>query len=408
MNATSCDFIQPKLNTRPGYPSMLPEPVFFSGHHGLKIKDADATFDAYRCRDLFSCHQDILATKIGSKARAFILCDPTVYNLYGSQMRRCLDHHQIESYYFPLPAAEPYETVKTSRTVDDLVKDLWPYHLGGEDKIVICGGGATLDVCKYVANFFRRKITGYIAIPTTLVAVVDAAISSKFAINVDRFKNALGDVWHPQAVLYDPKLLESVSTQSFQDGLAEIVKLAIIGDQNLFMCLEDMPLPGLRESLCSEHADAMLQRCIYLFSALKWTGPCWGNEPASIRAFGHKFSRVLEGTSDYRITHGRAVAVEMVVAVNLAANCGVLQQNDRDSIQACLRRLQLPSYCDECQPDTLWHEAFERSFTLNRNFYFPAPSSVGVGTFLDRFSLEDLSRAIEEAKGFETIIQLAE
>jgi len=119
------------------------------------------------------------------------------------------------------------------------------------------------------------------------------------------------------------------------------------------------------------------------------------DRPASLRSFGHGFSRRVEGLSGFVLTHGEAVGVEMAVAASLACEAGSLPKAERDRIVALLDRFGLLPYCPECTAEAIW-PLFERKFHANVPVWLPIPEgAIGRGAFLCEFSKSQLASAID-------------
>ncbi len=349
----------------------------------------------FRVANLFDYSNICLATHLEDK-RVIALIDPTINALYGESIRGYLDVHSIENLVLTLPTRNVNENNKSLHILESLAERISMYQPCGSDILLLIGGGVVLDVGGFLASIYRRGLD-YISIPTTLLAVVDAGISPKTAINVAGIKNLLGTIHPPQLVLYDPKLLKSITHLDFCNGITEILKVAIVGSRPMFDYLSETPVHVLKEACFGSRTSNILEDAIELFLNLKWTGPYFGNKPASIRSFGHSFSRELESASNFALSHGQAVSVEMAVATFLSINRGMLSHDEGSRIINCLLHLGLPMFCHECNAENIWKMVFEAKALAGRPFYFPVPTRIGDGAFLDSFTLTELSDAISTA-----------
>lgn len=198
------------------------------------------------------------------------------------------------------------------------------------------GGGAILDLAGLVASTWNRGVR-YIAIPTTLLAMVDASIGGKTAINVAGLKNPVG-TFHPAShILADPAFLTTLPRREWRCGLAELIKTAAIGSGRLFAAIERQS-ERLQELLGRGPAHHSTPATL---AALPWTE--WIGRAARVKArvvtadfreagprralnLGHTLGHVLE--ADGTLTHGEAVAVGMASAARLAARRGLCNQRD--------------------------------------------------------------------------------
>lgn len=203
--------------------------------------------------------------------------------------------------------------------------------------LVAVGGGAVLDVAGLAAGTWRRGLE-FIAFPTTLLAMVDAAIGGKTAVNAAGLKNPVG-VFHPaRAILADVGFLATLPRQAWRDGMAELIKTAAIGDLRLFGEIH-LARQELRELLAAGPAD---QPVPGVLGRLPWTH--WIGRAARVKAsvccrdfrekgerrnlnLGHTLGHALEAWSrDHAphraLSHGEAVAVGMAVVFRVAAERG--------------------------------------------------------------------------------------
>lgn len=203
--------------------------------------------------------------------------------------------------------------------------------------LVGIGGGALLDVAGFAAATWQRGI-GWVSVPTTLLAMIDAAIGGKTAINVAGLKNQVG-AFHPAAgIMVDCGFLLSLPRGGWRDGLAEMVKTAVIGDAGLFAELE-AARPGLR-ALFGAAAGGPDEPVPGVLGALPWRD--WVGRAAAVKAdvvgrdfheqgprralnLGHTLGHVLEAWTagtPASLSHGQAVAIGMAVVFRVAAERG--------------------------------------------------------------------------------------
>ena len=210
--------------------------------------------------------------------------------------------------------------------------------------LVAIGGGVCMDLTTMAAAAIRRGLS-QIRIPTTLIGQVDAGIGVKGAVNFHGHKSYLGCHFPPELVLVNQGFLAGLPERHFRAGLAEIVKMGIVADAPLFALLES------EAHLTPEHfaAGAGNSRTIVwrsIVSLLDELEPNLFEEQARgrIADFGHTFSPAIESASRFEVLHGEAVAIDMALSTELAANLGLLSGSAYDRIRAVLRRLHLPTF----------------------------------------------------------------
>jgi shikimate kinase/3-dehydroquinate synthase len=212
------------------------------------------------------------------------------------------DEHVLELHAPPVDArvvtVPPGEEAKTVATAERLWRDL---RLNRSGTLVAFGGGCTTDVAGFVAATHLRGID-WVAVPTTLVGQVDAAIGGKTAINLPEGKNLVGAFHWPVRTVIDPALLETLPEEQRREGLAEVVKTGLLAGEPLW-----------------ELPDAeLVRRCAAFKTALCLRDPS-DRGPRQALNLGHTFAHALEAAAGYEtVTHGRAVALGLLAALRLS------------------------------------------------------------------------------------------
>jgi len=129
------------------------------------------------------------------------------------------------------------ESIKTLEVYGDIAKEMLGNGLSKASLIVAVGGGTLIDMAGFVASTYHRGIP-FIAVPTTLLAMVDASVGGKTALNVDHHKNVIGAFHSPSAVHIVPSVLDSLPERELRSGYAEIIKMALLKDRDLFDALQ--------------------------------------------------------------------------------------------------------------------------------------------------------------------------
>lgn len=227
------------------------------------------------------------------------------------------------------------EQIKTLAHLESIYRWLAQHAVSRDRTLVAVGGGALLDLAGLAAGTWRRGM-GLVSFPTTLLAMVDAAIGGKTAINAASLKNPVGLFYPATAVLADPCFLSTLSRQNWRDGLAEMIKTAAIGDPELFQDIH-FHRHDLRHLFAKGPDDEMVPGVL---GKLPWSR--WIGQAAQVKAgivnrdfrekgerknlnLGHTLGHVLEAHSqgtDQPLTHGEAVAIGMAVVFRVAAERG--------------------------------------------------------------------------------------
>ena len=180
--------------------------------------------------------------------------------------------------------------------------------------IIAVGGGTVGDLAGFAAAVWQRGVR-LVAVPTTLLAMVDSSIGGKTGINGVRYKNAVGAFWQPSAVVTDLAYLETLPAVQLRDAFAEVVKYGVAMDRGLFEFLQKQ-----HESLIAAERrtlERVVFRCVTA-KALVVAHDERERGPRAILNYGHTAGHALEAASRFRVSHGRAVAFGMRVAAKIA------------------------------------------------------------------------------------------
>jgi shikimate kinase / 3-dehydroquinate synthase len=173
--------------------------------------------------------------------------------------------------------------------------------LGRDGTIVAYGGGTTTDLAGFVAATYMRGVR-WIALPTTLVGQVDAAIGGKTAIDLPQGKNLVGAFHYPDRVVIDPGELETLPDEERRNGMAEVVKTGLLAGRPLWELVE----------------DDMIRACAAFKAAVCLEDPYERKDRREILNLGHTFGHALEAASNYEVPHGEAVALGLKAALKLS------------------------------------------------------------------------------------------
>ena len=266
------------------------------------------------------------------KGPVAVVSDENVAPLYADKVRLSLDAAGLESRLVLIPAGEGHKTVQT-------VNALWEAFLDASlersSTVLALGGGVTGDLAGFAAATFLRGVA-WVAVPTSLLAMVDASLGGKTGADLPRGKNLVGAFHPPRLVLADPTTLASVPEAELRSGLAEVVKAGVIGDEALFrLCAQGWD--GVLEAM-----DYVVQRSMAVKIRLIQEDPYEKGQRAALN-LGHTIGHALEAGSGYRLRHGEAVAIGMVAAARLSERLGIAQVGLAEEIAAVLINLGLPA-----------------------------------------------------------------
>jgi 3-dehydroquinate synthase len=241
------------------------------------------------------------------------------------------------------------ERAKTAAVAADCWEALGEAGFTRSDAVVTIGGGATTDLGGFVAASWLRGVR-VVHVPTTLLAMVDAAVGGKTGINTAAGKNLVGAFHEPAGVLCDLALLESLPHAELVAGLGEVVKCGFIADPAILEIVERTDPAALTAT--SAELRELVERAIAVKIAvvetdLREQGGAGGHPGREVLNYGHTLAHAIERTSDYTVRHGEAVAIGCVYVAELATRAGSLPRAVVDRHRSALSRVGLPtSYAD--------------------------------------------------------------
>ncbi|MFE9908710.1 3-dehydroquinate synthase [Streptomyces clavifer] len=272
---------------------------------------------------------------IGDRARRVAVLHPEALAETGEAVREDLAAQGYEAIAIQLPNAEEAKTVEVAAYC---WKALGQTGFTRTDVIVGVGGGATTDVAGFVAASWLRGVR-WIAVPTTVLAMVDAAVGGKTGINTAEGKNLVGAFHPPAGVLCDLAALDSLPVNDYVSGMAEIIKAGFISDPVILDLVEADP-QGARTP-AGPHTAELIERSIrvkaeVVSSDLKESGL------REILNYGHTLAHAIEKNERYKWRHGAAVSIGMVFAAELGRLAGRLDDATADRHRAVLESVGLP------------------------------------------------------------------
>jgi 3-dehydroquinate synthase len=242
----------------------------------------------------------------------------------------------------PLPDGEG---AKTAATAAACWEALGAAGFTRSDAVVTYGGGATTDLGGFVAATWLRGVP-VVHVPTTLLAMVDAAVGGKTGINTGAGKNLVGSFHEPAGVLCDLAALATLPRAELVAGLGEVVKCGFIADPAILDLVEATDPADLTAD--SAELRELVERAIrvkadVVAADLKETGGDDGHPGREALNYGHTLAHAIERTEDYGIRHGEAVAVGCVYVAEVAGRSGLLAPDVVERHRTAFGRVGLPT-----------------------------------------------------------------
>lgn len=277
--------------------------------------------------------KELKKLKLGNKYA--IITDSKVKKLYGNGLLRALKKNGINGDIFDFPFGEKSKSIYT---VEQLAEKMIKHGFDRQDAIIALGGGVVGDMAGFLASVYMRGIP-YLQIPTTLLAMVDSSVGGKTGVDLKAGKNLLGTFNQPKVVFVDQNYLKTLPLKQIKNGLAEVIKYAIIKDKTLFNFIEQ----NLNKIL--ELEENAIEKIINKSIKIKAKIVAKDEKENNLRMvlnYGHTFGHLIEKESGYRLLHGYAISIGMVLANKLAVEKKLLEKKEADKIRNLLSNAGLP------------------------------------------------------------------
>lgn len=275
--------------------------------------------------------------RAGLKGRPRVIADRVVWERFGGPIEASLTSRGRDVQILTIDGGEEQKTLQSVERLYDWLLDV---KTDRGDFVVAVGGGVVGDMVGFVAATFLRGLP-VVQVPTTLLAQVDSSIGGKTGVNHRLGKNLIGAFHQPSLVVADTRTLESLPAREYRAGWAEIVKMAMIADADLFRTLE-----ANADALLNFELPVLLGDVIRRSIELKGQVVGADERESGLRIilnYGHTIGHALEAATGYRhLLHGEAVAIGMRGAGYIAAQRGLLSADAYAAQQALLGRFSLP------------------------------------------------------------------
>ena len=264
--------------------------------------------------------------------KIMVVSDSTVFPLYGKKLMQSLEILDAEIFTFVFEAGEERKRLST---VEELLESMAENHFTRSDIIIAFGGGVCGDMAGFAAAIYARGID-FVQIPTTLLAAVDSSVGGKTAVDLSGGKNLCGAFHQPIAVICDTDTFKTLDKEKIGDGLAEMLKYGVICDGELFEKVQNFE---------NEDRDALVARCVEIKNKIV-------SEDENDRGkrqllnLGHTIGHAVEAASDFKITHGHAVAIGMAMISRAAETLGYAKKGLAKKVVKALERCGLPTKTD--------------------------------------------------------------
>jgi 3-dehydroquinate synthase len=333
--------------------------------------------------------------------RCLTVIDANVNELYGEQIKSYFRHYDIDLTVFPIIITEPAKSLATFEKIVDAFSD---FGLVRKEPVLVVGGGLITDVAGFACAAYRRK-SNYIRIPTTLIGLIDAGVAIKVAVNHRKLKNRLGAYHAPLKVILDFSFLKTLPTTQVRNGMAELVKIAVVANSEVFELLYEHG-----EELLSTHfghvngtpklkeiAHKVNHEAIKTMLELE-TPNLHEIDLDRVIAYGHTWSPTLELAPHIPLFHGQAVNIDMAFSATIAQKRGYITTQDHERILSMMSRLGLALDHPMLDSELVWNATESISLTRDGLQRAAMPCPIGSCFFVNDMTREELDSALEDHK----------
>jgi len=274
--------------------------------------------------------------RVAARAHRYaIVTDTNVGPIYAERAQAALTTEPSD--VFTMPAGEAHKTRETWGAITDQMLDAG---FGRDAAVIALGGGVVGDLAGFVAATFMRGVP-FVQVPTSLLAMLDASIGGKTAVDTPAGKNLVGAFHQPAAVISDPGLLATLPVEQYRAGLTEALKHGVIADAAHFDAVAATAAALDRRRPDDRAMSAVIARSVEIKSAVA-AGDFRESGRRKTLNFGHTIGHAVEHLSGYALLHGEAVAIGMCIEADIAERVGVAEPGTADRIRAACDAAGLP------------------------------------------------------------------
>lgn len=324
--------------------------------------NASQTYDVVIGKDVINMLPEKI-TELCRNAKVMVVTDDKVASFHSDKVKSILDEKGIENEFFVFPNGEKS---KSPEVLFSLLEALAEKHFTKSDVLVALGGGVTGDLTGLAAALFLRGIS-VIQVPTTLLSAVDSSVGGKTAVNLKAGKNLAGVFNQPCLVLCDTEFLNTLEDDIFADGMAEVIKYGVLADEELF--------EKVKKGNVKDNIEEIIARCVEIKRDIVNEDE-FDTGRRQLLNFGHTLGHAIEAESEFRISHGTAVAMGMVLAADISFKNNLTSVSLAEEISEACKNNGLKTECPYTT-ETLGKFALSDKKISGKNISFIVPERMG-------------------------------
>jgi 3-dehydroquinate synthase len=323
----------------------------------------------------------------GLTAKVVIITNPIVKKLHGNTLRQGLTRDGFQVIVLEVPDGEEQKSLDTAGR---LYHELTNHYAERTTSILALGGGVIGDLAGFVAATYLRGVP-LVQIPTTLLAQVDSSIGGKVAVNHEQLKNKIGAFYQPRLVITDIDTLKTLPAKELANGLAEVIKSAVIWDKDFFAYLESN-LDRIKSL-----DTGLLEETVSRTARIKAEIVEKDERDLGLRGilnYGHTIGHAIESASDFKMEHGEAIAIGMLAAGRISNQLGKLDRKGLDRLKRIIEKAGLPTEIPSLEAKGLLQSMKHDKKVLEGRIRFVLPISIGKALITDEVSPSLIEQAL--------------
>ncbi len=329
------------------------------------------------------------------KSKAIIITDKNVAKYYIKKLHNCFKKYKIETQVLIIL---PGEKSKSLLVIKKVSEKLLKSNVKRNDIIYALGGGVVGDFSGFLASIILRGIK-FIQIPTTLLSQVDSSVGGKTGVNSLSGKNLIGSFYQPSAVFIDPGTLASLPYKEFLAGYAEVLKYSMINDKKFFLWLDRnyKKITSKNYKILTE----IIAKCVMQKAKIVKKDEKESNHRMLLN-LGHTFAHAIEKELDFKIRHGEAVSVGLLMAMKLSVLLNKTKVFNFNLIKEHLNKLKLPISLYSLNSKKKWNvKSLIRNMQndkkrVDKNIKFILLNDIGKAYIEDTVSHDKINLTIQE------------
>jgi len=306
----------------------------------------------------------------GFSDKLIIITNPVVNRLYGEALEQNLTREGFKVAILQVPDGEEQKSLETAGRLYHELSNLYAERT---TPILALGGGVIGDLAGFVAATYLRGVP-LIQIPTTLLAQVDSSIGGKVAVNHGQLKNEIGAFYQPKLVISDINTLRTLPPKELANGLAEVIKSAVVWDEEFFTYLE------ANLDRIKSRDNRVLEETVFWPAKIKAEIVEKDEGDLGLRNilnYGHTIGHAIESAAGFKVGHGEAVAIGMLVAARISNRLGILDINEITRLKNLINRANLTAETPNLELDKIIQAVRHDKKILEGRVRFVLPRAIG-------------------------------